>query len=80
MPENRRIIFSFFAALAVASASLLLEAEGWFQRPDLLLWDQFLQRSESSSSADVLLVEVTEDDIRAEGHWPLSVRRLVEFL
>ena len=80
MPENRRIIFSFFAALAVAGASLLLEAEGWFQRPDLLLWDQFLQRSESSSSADVLLVEVTEDDIRAEGHWPLSDRRLAEAL
>jgi adenylate cyclase len=80
MPDYRRLLFSIMTALAAAAATVALEAEGWFQRPDLLLHDEYLRRIEPFSSSDVLLVEVTEDDIRAEGHWPISDRRLAEAL
>ncbi len=80
MPDYRRLSFSVLAALAVAAAALGLEAEGWLQRPDLLLYDGYLSRLEKTRDSDVVLVEVTEKDIRAEGHWPLSDRRLAEAL
>ncbi|MDE0883906.1 MAG: adenylate/guanylate cyclase domain-containing protein [Myxococcota bacterium] len=80
MRERRRILFSLFAALMVTALTLLLGAEGWFQRADLLLWDQYLQRGDRFAKSDIVLVEVTENDIRAEGHWPLSDRRLAEAL
>ena len=80
MGDRRKILFSFFAALVVAGLTLLLGAEGWFQRADLLLWDQYLQRGDRFSESDIVLLEVTENDIRAEGHWPLSDRRLAEAL
>lgn len=80
MGEFRRIVFSVVAAMGVAAATLGLEAEGWLERPDLLLWDEYLQRAEQSAASDVVLIEVTEQDIRAEGHWPLSDRRLAEAL
>jgi CHASE2 domain-containing sensor protein len=80
MGDFRRIVFSVVAAMGVAAATLGLEAEGWLERPDLLLWDEYLQRAERSAVSDVVLIEVTEKDIRAEGHWPLSDRRLAEAL
>ena len=80
MPDYRRVMFSALAGLTAALATVALEAEGWFQRPDLLLRDQYLSRIAPFPGSDVLLVEVTEDDIRAEGHWPISDRRLAEAL
>ncbi len=80
MGFSRRIVLSIFAALAVAAGVLGLEAEGWLQRPDLLLHDEYLRRGSTVTASDVVLIEVTENDIRAEGHWPLSDRRLAEAL
>ena len=80
MPDYRRLSFSVLAALVVAAAVLGLEAEGWLQRPELLLHDGYLSRIEPNTDSDVVLLEVTEQDIRAEGHWPLSDRRLAEAL
>ena len=80
MPDYRRLLFSALAGLVAGLATLALAAEGWFQRPDLLLRDQYLSRIDRFPTSDVLLVEVTEEDIRAEGHWPISDRRLAEAL
>jgi adenylate cyclase len=80
MALSRRIVLSISAALAVAAGVLGLEAESWLQRPDLFLYDEYLRRGPTSAASEVVLVEVTENDIRAEGHWPLSDRRLAEAL
>ena len=50
----------------MAAATLGLGAEGWLQRPDLLLHDEYLRRAERTFASDIVLVAVTEDDIRAE--------------
>ena len=80
MPDIMRIVYQSLAAVAVAAAVLGLGALDLLEGPDLLLHDEFLRRSEPFPSSDVLLVEVTEEDIRAQGHWPLSDRRLAEAL
>ncbi|MFP6638669.1 MAG: adenylate/guanylate cyclase domain-containing protein [Myxococcota bacterium] len=80
MPRFHRPFPALLAALVVAAIVLLLRSLGGFERLDLALYDAFLKRLPVAESSDVLLVEITEQDIRDEGHWPISDRRLGEVL
>ena len=80
MPHFRRPLPALIAALAVSAIVLAVRAWGGFERLDLSLYDSFLKRQPVAQSSDILLVEITEQDIRDEGHWPISDRRLAEAL
>jgi adenylate cyclase len=61
---------------------LILRAAGLLQGAELAVYDQYLRRSslrlEGKQSSSVVLLEITEDDIRAQGHWPISDRTLAD--
>ena len=80
MSRLRRPIPAMFAAFVVAAMVLAMRAFGSFERLDLALYDAFLKRRPVAERSDVLLVQITEQDIRDEGHWPISDRRLAEAL
>lgn len=80
MSRLRRPLPAMFAAFGVAAMVLALRAFGGFERLDLALYDAFLKRTPVAERSDVLLVQITEQDIRDEGHWPISDRRLAEAL
>jgi len=80
MSRLRRPLPAMFAAFGVAALVLAIRAFGGFERLDLALYDAFLKRTPVAERSDVLLVQITEQDIRDEGHWPISDRRLAEAL
>ena len=73
------------AVLAVASVVFALvvglRATGVLQELELGLYDQYVRQFDAHSSASrVVVVGVTEDDIRALGHWPLTDTELAAAL
>ncbi|MGE4653093.1 MAG: CHASE2 domain-containing protein, partial [Myxococcota bacterium] len=80
MPAARNTFAPLFAGLAVAAAVLLVRGLGWLSAPELALHDAYLRRAQRDGESQVVLVEITEQDIRAQGHWPISDRRLAEAL
>jgi len=80
MSRLRRPLPAMSAAFGVAAVVLILRSFGGFERLDLALYDAFLKRAPVAERSDVLLVQITEQDIRDEGHWPISDRRLAEAL
>jgi adenylate cyclase len=63
---------------AVALAVLSLREAGFLVGTELQLHDHFVRRgvAEGGPSPRLLIVEITEEDIREQGHWPLSDRSL----
>jgi len=63
-------------------AVLGLRAAGLLQGAEVMVYDQYLRRSAEGPDApgdrSVVLLEVTEEDIRAQGHWPISDRVLAD--
>ncbi|NRA07766.1 MAG: adenylate/guanylate cyclase domain-containing protein [Myxococcales bacterium] len=80
MPAARSILAPLFAGLVVAFGVLLVRGLGWLNAPELALHDAYLRRAQRDGESQVVLVEITEGDIRAQGHWPISDRRLAEAL
>jgi len=66
----------------VCALVLALRALGWLQPLDLALYDQDLRRfgSAPAVASPLLLVEIREEDIREQGHWPISDRTLATAL
>ena len=54
-----------------------LRGAGWLEQGELAVYDQFVRRAERQPTS-VALVLITEDDLREQGHWPLSDRVLAE--
>ena len=79
---------SRFLAAAPAESLVLagvlgLQAVGWLQSPEPAVYDQFMRsqtRRPQPESSHVVLLQVTEPNIRDQGHWPLSDRALAEAL
>lgn len=77
--ETRKLGAGLVAAALAGAAVLGLRAAGRLQSAELALYDGFVSRAEHDPSA-VVVVEITEDDIRALGHWPLSDDALADLL
>jgi adenylate cyclase len=77
------IAAALIGALVLAGV-LGLRAAGWLQPLELAVYDQYLRHAsrapEVGSSSPVLMLEITEQDIREQGHWPLSDHTLAEAL
>jgi adenylate cyclase len=71
------------AGFLVFAAVLGLRTAGWLQPLELAVYDQYVRsemRPLQPDSSQVVLLQVTEQDIRDQGHWPLSDRTLAEAL
>lgn len=70
------------AGILVFAAVVALRTLGLLQGLELILYDGYVRRAAVAPgpSSDVVIVEVTERDIREQGHWPLSDRTLAETL
>jgi adenylate cyclase len=69
------------SAAAVSTAVLVLRASGLLMGFELAAYDRMLRgahRAEPTASSAVALIEITEEDIREQGHWPISDRTLAE--
>ena len=68
--------------LVVCAAVLLLRALGALQPLEIALYDHYLGRGSevAPGTSPVLMVQITERDIRELGHWPISDRDLGEAL
>jgi adenylate cyclase len=77
---------SLFAGITIGAvvliAVLALRATGLLQGLELLTYDHYLRFSvqPSAPNSRILILEITEDDIREQGHWPLSDRTLTSAL
>lgn len=80
MPTARNVVAPLLAGTLVALGVLAIRWLGWLTAPDLALHDMYLRRAQRAVESQVVLVEITEHDIRAQGHWPISDRRLAEAL
>jgi len=80
MPAFRSVVVPLLAGLLVALGVLGIRSLGWLAAPDLALHDIYLRRAMQNADSQVVVVEITEHDIRAQGHWPISDRRLAEAL
>ena len=68
------------AGIAIAVAVLGLRSLGWLQGSELALYDLYLRASPKAPSSAVVLVEITEDDIREQGHYPFHDRIFSDLL
>ena len=68
----------------VLAGVLGLRAVGWLQPLELAVYDQYLRHAarapDTSPPSRVLMLEITEQDIRDQGHWPLSDHTLAAAL
>jgi adenylate cyclase len=74
---------SALTGLGVCAMVLGLRELSLLQPLELALYDGYLRRSSRSGDAGpspVVLVQITERDIRERGHWPISDRDLAEAL
>jgi adenylate cyclase len=66
----------------VCATVLGLAATGLVEPLELALYDHYLRRVQAppSEPSPLLLIEIDEQDIREQGHWPISDRSLTEAL
>jgi len=62
------------ACAAVFAAVMGLRGADLLQGLELMVYDQYVRRASRPAelNAKITIVEVTEEDIREQGHWPLS--------
>ena len=76
-----RLATAVAAGLAVFAVVVALRALGALQPLELAVYDQYLRRARPAAGpSSVVVVEITEDDIREQGHWPISDRAMAEAL
>jgi adenylate cyclase len=77
--RSRLAAVSAVTALALAGV-LALRAGGLLVGLELFAYDRMLRHAVSGphASSPLVIVEITEQDIREQGHWPISDRTLVE--
>ncbi len=84
LKSSRLLVFARFLAVAstaVAAGVLLVRQVGVLQPLELAAFDWLArQRPDIGPDPRLLLVEITEADIRAQKRWPLSDRVLAEVL
>ena len=78
MSRSRDAAYPWLIALVVAFAVVGFRDLGWLQSLELEVYDTLLEGEPLSASSDVVLIEITEQDIAEQGHWPLSDRVLAE--
>ncbi len=76
------LISSLLVSLVVGGALIGIRQRGWFEPLELMSYDWMLNRQPRSpvSSARVTIVGITEEDIRRQGHWPLTDEDLARTL
>lgn len=70
-----RLIFVVAASLCISFVVLLVRNTGFLQSIELVLYDFYLgTHNYSSAKPDdrLVLVRITENDVKALGHWPLN--------
>lgn len=81
-PKDRSRISAVGIAAALASVLVLvLRSAGSFVGAELAVYDRLLRRAaESISLPDppIVMVQINEEDIREQGHWPISDRTLAD--
>lgn len=80
--ERARIAAALLTTVAVSAVVLGLRSAGAIAPFEVFLYDFYVRRvaPEPTPSSDVFIVEITEKDIRALGHWPISDTRYTEML
>ncbi len=83
-PDLKGIWIVAIATIFLSSFLVSLARLGWLQAIELVAYDQMMQsRDHEEADPRLLVVEITEEDIRAFNRWPLSdetVGRLIEKL
>ncbi len=76
------LLASAATGLVVCAAVLALREVGALQPLEIALYDHYLGRGSlrAPGTSPVLMVQITEQDIRELGHWPISDRDLGEAL
>jgi adenylate cyclase len=69
-----QVLAAVGAALVVFAGVMGMRELAWLQGLELSVYDQFVRRATPvpASPSRVTLLEITERDIREQGHWPLS--------
>ena len=82
MTWSSRLPAAAIVAVAVFAAVLALREAGVLQPSELLVYDQWTRSASEAPQPDsrIVLVQITEQDIRELGHWPLSDRILADTL
>lgn len=79
--RSRLVAVSAITGLVLVGV-LALRAGGLLVGLELFAYDRMLRRAVvgSHESSPVVIVEITEQDIREQGHWPISDRTLAEVM
>jgi adenylate cyclase len=78
--DRAPLLAALIAALAVAAGVIALRARGLVQPLDLALYDAYRSSAAGTGSERVVLVVVSEDDIRWLDEWPMSDQDLALIL
>jgi adenylate cyclase len=76
------LLASAVAGALVCATVLALASAGLLEPLELALYDHYLRRVQPAPAepSRLLLVEIDEQDIRLQGHWPISDRTLADAL
>jgi adenylate cyclase len=68
-------------APSAAIVVILLRSSGWLQPFELMALDQLFQlRSREAADPRIVIVGISEEDIKNLGHWPISDRELTQLI
>jgi len=79
---GRRIATIVVVSLGIFAATVAIRDQRWLQGPELRIRDWYVRHAPASESAKsrVVVVEITEDDIREQRHYPFNDRVLADGL
>jgi len=81
---DRSRLLTFTVSVGLVCAGVLeLRAAGLFVGPELAVYDRLLRsaaRADPPVASPVVLIQITEADIREQEHWPISDRTLAQAL
>ena len=79
---GQRIATIVVVSLGIFAATLGVRERGWLQGPELRTRDWYVRHAPASEAANsrIVVVEITEEDIREQGHYPISDRVLADGL
>jgi len=79
---GRRLATIVVVSLGIFAATLGMREQRWLQGPELRIRDWYVRHAPARESAKptVVVVEITEDDIREQRHYPFNDRVLAEVL
>jgi adenylate cyclase len=77
-----RLVFALLAGLVVSVAIIALRGAGSLQPAELMVYDYMLGRERRDSIPDgrIVLIKITENDLKRQGHWPMTDGELAGLL